>query len=62
MLQKPTSKQIRPKPKAALRLLDFDQAKSAVLNPEFACESVSYSGFTVPNQEDPCVQSLPSCC
>jgi site-specific recombinase XerD len=32
MSRKPTSKRIRPKPKAVLRLPDLDQAKSAVLN------------------------------
>lgn len=32
MSRKPTSKRIRPKPRAVLRLPDLDQAKSAVLN------------------------------
>ena len=32
MSRKPASKRTRPKPKAVLRLPDWDQAKSAVLN------------------------------
>jgi hypothetical protein len=32
MSRKPASKRTRLKPKAVLRLADFDQAKSAVLN------------------------------
>jgi hypothetical protein len=32
MSRKPTSKRTRRKPRAVLRLLDLDQAKSAVLN------------------------------
>lgn len=32
MSRRPTSKRIRPRPKAVFRLPDLDQAKSAVLN------------------------------